>query len=72
MEGNYLFEQWCRKKGYPASYVELQKESSIADIEELDKKWDVILAEYDESNRIPRKTGGVITPQSFGGHLKKE
>jgi hypothetical protein len=72
MEGNYTFKEWCRKKGYPASYVELQRESNLNSTELLDKRWEEICEEYDNENLTPKKSGGVITPTSFGPHLKKQ
>lgn len=47
MEGNYLFEEFCRTHGYRASYAELQRESSTANVEDLDAQWEFILQQYE-------------------------
>ena len=69
MEGNYVFTKWCKDRGYPNSYVALKKANPDLSTEELDKKWDRILSQFDENNTSKK---GVITPRSFGQHLKKE
>lgn len=69
MEGNYLFTKWTKEKGYPNSYEQLSIDNPFLSTEQLDEKWDDILTEYSDYCFAPKS--GVITPKSFGPHLKK-
>ncbi len=70
MEGDFAFKKWCRAKGYPASYIELQRESNIADIKLLDERWEQICQEY-EKDSFRNSKSSVITPASFGPHIRR-
>lgn len=77
MEGNYLFTKWCKEKGYPTSYNSLKQANPNSTPESMDVRWEQICEEYEkDSFKIPdrqiKPQGGVITPKSFGQHLKKE
>lgn len=70
MEGPYLFSKWCQKHGHPSSYKSLQSQNPNLSTAELDEKWDTILQKYEkDSFKVPQR--GVITPESFGPHIKK-
>lgn len=74
MEGNYLFKEWCKKYGHPDSYEKLRKQNPTLNQDELDTKWEQICYNYETdsfSKRGSLSNSNVITPESFGGHLKK-
>lgn len=68
MEGNYLFKEWCKKYGHPDSYEKLTKKNPNLSSIELDTEWEKICYGY-ETDSFSK--GSVITPESFGRHLKK-
>lgn len=51
MEGNYLWEKWCKKHKYPKTYAELQKLFPDKTQEELDDLWEKINQQFFEEQR---------------------
>jgi phage-related tail protein len=48
MEGNFLWEQWCKKKGLSKTYDEMRKIYSLGNIKLLDNVWDSQLQKYEQ------------------------
>ena len=74
MEGNYLFKEWCKNNGHPDSYEKLRKQNPNLSSIELDTEWEKICYGYETdsfSKSRSSSNSNVITPESFGRHLKK-
>lgn len=63
MEGDYLWEQWCKSNNHPNNYSDFKKKMIGKSQEEVDEEWGELLELYDNS---------TITPKSFGRHLKRK